>query len=181
MPLSPPVERTPQHIRRIQFSSFLRKDGLWDIEGALLDTKAVDMPRRNGKGIRKAGDPIHQMGVRLTFDRNMVVQSIEAVMDTHPFGGCPEALRALQSMVGASMTRGWRKTIDLHLGKTSGCTHMRDLLQGLATAAFQSVVPAFSDMNDQPPAYLGQCSGWRLDGAAVEEYFPQFFSRLDLS
>ena len=39
MPLSAPtVARTPQHIRRIHFNSFVREDGLWDIEGELLDT-----------------------------------------------------------------------------------------------------------------------------------------------
>ena len=39
MPLSPPAERERLHTRRYEFGGFRRKDGLWDIEGQLIDTK----------------------------------------------------------------------------------------------------------------------------------------------
>ncbi|MDH0048940.1 DUF2889 domain-containing protein [Comamonas terrigena] len=175
MPLSAPtVARTPQHIRRIHFNSFVREDGLWDIEGELLDTKAVDVPRVNSPGIRKAGDPIHHMWIRVTVNTQLVVQSIEAVMDAHPLGGCPAALEAMQKMVGSCMARGWRKSIETHLGTIAGCTHMRELLQSMATATFQSIVGAFTTTPDTPPRYLGQCKGWDFDGPGVAEHFPQF-------
>ncbi len=58
MPLSTPtVARTPQHIRQVNFRSYERADGLWDIEGELLDTKAIDLPRPNGEGIPQGGRP----------------------------------------------------------------------------------------------------------------------------
>ena len=104
MPLSTPtITRTPQHIRQVNYRSFERADGLWDIEGELLDTKAIDLPRPNGEGIRKAGDPIHHMHIRVTVNTQLVVQAIEAVMDAHPVQGCPAALHAMQRMVGCSM------------------------------------------------------------------------------
>jgi len=174
MPLSTPVARSPQHIRRIHFQSFRREDGLWDIEGELLDTKAIDVPRGPGRGIRKAGDPIHHMWIRTTINEQLVVQAIEAMMDAHPLGGCPAALAAMQNMVGSCMARGWRKSIEAHLGHVAGCTHMRELLQSMATAAFQSINAAFGAASDQPPRHLGQCKGWDFDGPGVAQYYPQF-------
>lgn len=175
MPLSTPtVARTPQHIRQVNFRSYERADGLWDIEGELLDTKAIDLPRPNGEGIRKAGDPIHHMHIRVTVNTQLVVQAIEAAMQAHPVQGCPAALDAMQRMVGCSMARGWRKSIDANLAGVAGCTHMRELLQNMATAAFQSIVSAFHTAPDQPPAYLGRCTGWSFNGPAVAQYHPQF-------
>jgi hypothetical protein len=175
MPLSTPtVARTPQHIRQVNFRSYERADGLWDIEGELLDIKAIDLPRPNGEGIRKAGDPIHHMHIRVTVNTQLVVQAIEAAMQAHPVQGCPAALDAMQRMVGCSMARGWRKSIDANLAGVAGCTHMRELLQNMATAAFQSIVSAFHTAPDQPPAYLGRCTGWSFNGPAVAQYHPQF-------
>ena len=175
MPLSAPtVARTPQHIRQVNFRSFERADGLWDIEGELLDTKAIDLPRPNGEGMRKAGDPIHHMLIRVTINTQLVVQAIEAHMEAHPIQGCPGALAAMQRMVGCSMAKGWRKSIDANLGSITGCTHMRELLQNMATAAFQSITTAFSAAPGQPPSYLGRCTGWDFDGPAMAEFYPQF-------
>lgn len=175
MPLSTPtVARTPQHIRQVNYRSFERADGLWDIEGELLDTKAIDQSRPNGDGVRKAGEPIHHMLIRVTVNTQLQVQAIEACMHAHPVQGCPGALDAMQRMVGCSMARGWRKSIDTHLAGVAGCTHMRELLQNMATAAFQSIVSAFSTQPDQPPAYLGRCTGWNFNGPAVAQYYPQF-------
>ena len=175
MPLSlPTVARTPQHIRQVNFRSFERADGLWDIEGELLDTKAIDMPRVNGTGLRKAGEPVHHMLIRVTINTQLVVQSIEASMEAHPLQGCPGALEAMQRMVGCCMAKGWRKSIATHLSGVAGCTHMRELLQNMATAAFQSIVSAFSAAPGQPPRYLGDCTGWDFEGPAVAQYYPQF-------
>ena len=175
MPLSTPtVARTPQHIRQVNYHSFERADGLWDIEGELIDTKAIDVPRVNGEGMRKAGEPIHHMLIRVTVDPQLVVHAIEAQMDAHPVQGCPGALDAMQRMVGCSMARGWRKAIETNLAGIAGCTHMRELLQNMATAAFQSIVSAFSTNPDQPPAYVGRCTGWDFNGPAVAQYFPKF-------
>lgn len=175
MPLSQPtITRTPQHIRQVNYRSFEREDGLWDIEGELLDTKAIDLPRPNGEGIRKAGDPIHHMLIRVTVNTQLVVQAIEACMQAHPVQGCPAALDAMQRMVGCSMARGWRKAIETNLAGITGCTHMRELLNNMATATFQSIVSAFSTTPDQPPAYLGRCTGWSFNGPAVMQYYPQF-------
>ena len=72
--------------------------------------------------MRKAGDPIHHMRIRVTVDTQLVVQAIEASLEAHPVQGCPGALAGMQRMVGCSMARGWRKAIDTQLAGIAGCT-----------------------------------------------------------
>ena len=181
MPLPPPAPRTLSHVRRVTYQGYQRKDGLWDIEAELHDSKAIDMPSRHASatdGIRRAGEPIHHMWLRVTVDTTLTVRAIESAMDAHPLGNCPESQRTLQRMIGVSMARGWRKAINQNLGGTAGCTHMRELLFNLATAAFQSVHAAFKQpSSDTPPRHLDQCHGWALDGAGVKEHYPQFYRR----
>lgn len=179
MPLSAPVARTARHTRRVTYQGFEREDGLWDMEGELHDSKTCDQPSLRHPGqIRPAGAPVHHMWLRVTVDRNLVVHAIESAMDAHPLGECPAAQRALQSMVGCSMARGWRQAIQTNLGGVAGCTHMRELLFNLATATFQTIHEAFQSKDGEPPRYLGQCTGWSWNGQGVREHYPQFYKRL---
>lgn len=175
MPLTTPAPRTARHVRRVTYQGFERDDGLWDIEGELHDSKTHELPSLlTPGGMRAPGTPIHHMRLRVTVDRQLVVQAIESSMDAHPLGGCTQAQRSLQAMVGCSMARGWRQAIQTHLGGVAGCTHLRELLFNLATAAFQSVQGAFQSAGDEPPRHLGQCTGWDLAGEGVRVHYPQF-------
>lgn len=178
MPLSAPVPRKTSHIRRVSYQGYEREDGLWDMEAELHDSKAHDMPTFRHQGVRLAGDPIHHMWLRVTIDRKLVVHAIEAAMDAHPLQDCPQARPALQGMVGACMARGWRQAIAQHMGGVASCTHLRELLFNMATAAFQTLPAAFGGGDpDTPPRHLGQCTGWDFEGNGVKEYFPQFYGR----
>ena len=178
MPLSAPVPRKTSHIRRVTYQGYEREDGLWDMEAELHDSKAHDMPSFRHQGVRLAGDPIHHMWLRVTIDRKLVVHVIEAAMDAHPLQDCPQARPALQGMVGACMARGWRQAIAQHMGGVASCTHLRELLFNMATAAFQTLPAAFGGGDpDTPPRHLGQCTGWDFEGNGVKEYFPQFYGR----
>ena len=58
----------------------------------------------------------------------------------------------------------------------SSCTHLRELLFNLATAAFQTLPAAFTPADaDEPPRHLGQCTGWNLEGNGVRLYYPKFY------
>ena len=178
MSLSAPVPRKTSHIRRVTYQGYEREDGLWDMEAELHDSKAHDMPSFRHQGVRLAGDPIHHMWLRVTIDRKLVVHAIEAAMDAHPLQDCPQARPALQGMVGACMARGWRQAIAQHMGGVASCTHLRELLFNMATAAFQTLPAAFGGGDpDTPPRHLGQCTGWDFEGNGVKEYFPQFYAR----
>src|SRR5690606_1430612 len=71
MSLSAPVRaRQPIHTRSIRVDSYLREDGLWDLQAELVDTKAYDFPIRNGD-THCAGDPVHHMRLRVTIDDDL--------------------------------------------------------------------------------------------------------------
>jgi hypothetical protein len=82
----------------------------------------------------------------------------------------------MDALIGARLGKGWRKTIQTHLGGIAGCTHLRELLSSLATAAFQSIPGALSgNGEDKPPLYLGTCKSWDFNGPVVMRIYPKFY------
>lgn len=176
--------RTPVHTRDVQFRSFLRQDGLWDIEATLLDTKAYDQVAIE-RGPLPAGTPIHHMHIRLTIDDSFMVREVQVAMPATPFGECQHTRAPLDLLVGSQVGRGWRKIIQEKMGGERGCTHLRELLAGMGTVAFQTVgrhrahlrkqagLPEPIQLTPRPP--LGECLGWAFDGAPMQRYRPEFF------
>src|SRR5215212_5289728 len=76
------VERELTHTRRVRYEGYKRSDGMWDIEAHLLDTKNHDYQLKTG--VRRAGQPIHDMWLRITIDRRFDIVDAEASMDTVP-------------------------------------------------------------------------------------------------
>ena len=184
--LPSPASRRPIHTRNIRFEGFLRDDGLWDIEGELKDTKTYGFQRSDGTDM-PPGTPIHHMRIRVTVDEDMVIREIAAAMGATPFGECQQGVDPMQRMVGARLGPGWRQAIEKALGGVRGCTHLRELLFNLATAAYQTVFPwrererreagQTSTQASQPPYHLGRCIAWDPHGAVTQRYYPQFFGR----
>ena len=162
------------HTRRVEYRGYLRDDGLWDIEGELHDSKPHGFDIQ-GEGRWAPGEPVHHMLMRVTIDPAWVIRDIAVCMDAYPHGPCPEAMAPLQRMVGETLGRGWRQTIERHMGGIQGCTHLRELLFNLATAAFQTRTDAFAPTpGGPPPAHLGQCLAWDFNGPVVERVYPMF-------
>ena len=175
MPLSPPAPRTHLHDRRVVYRGYRRDDGLWDIEAELSDTKTMpfEIP---GEGRWEAGQPVHGMAIRLTVDRQTVVHAIEVAMDHVPHGPCPQAAAPMQRMVGCQLSRGWRRSIEQHLGGIQGCAHLRELLFNMATAAFQTMVQDVTPVDpEHPPPHLGKCLTWDFEGPVVHKRYPKFY------
>ena len=84
MPLSEPAARQPLHNRQYDFRGYRREDGLWDIEGRIVDTKTYAFENQH-RGQIEAGTPVHDMQVRLTLDDDFLIRDIEAVTDASPF------------------------------------------------------------------------------------------------
>jgi hypothetical protein len=182
MTLSTPKPRQLFHTRQVTFHGYHRDDGLWDIEAELLDTKARDWPSYE-QGVQPPDAPIHHMLARLTLDDGLIVVAIEASMRSTPFAECMGSLPGLQKLVGARVASGWRKAIDTCLGSTAGCTHMREMLISMGTAAFQTLSRGNTKSSDskpvvlvtRPPPHLGQCMAWDFDGPVVERHRPEFY------
>ncbi len=181
--MPPPVPRKHLHTRNFTYRGYLREDGLWDLEGEMQDVKAYafDMMER---GRMEPGTPVHGLSIRVTIDDRMKIHAIAASMDFTPYGECSRGEDPMQRMVGHSMGPGWRQTIERELGGIKGCTHMRELLFNLATAAYQTVFP-WRDREreaagtppaalDKPPHHVGRCIAWDFDGPVVAKIYPQF-------
>ena len=141
MPLSPPPERELLHSRDIVLRGYRRADGLYDIEAQLTDTKTYGSANRD-RGYIHAGEPIHGMWLRLTVDEQRRIVACEAASDHTPYAICPAAAPNFARLAGLQIKPGFLKEAARRVGGTLGCTHLRELLQQMATTAYQTIDPA---------------------------------------
>jgi hypothetical protein len=141
MPLSPPAAREHLHTRAIEINGYRRSDGRYDIEAHLTDCKSFGQTNYD-RGYIDAGDPVHDMWLRLTVDETMHIQAVEAVSDKTPYAMCPTAAPNFVRLVGMQIKAGFLREANHLVGGTVGCTHLRELLQQMATTAFQTINPA---------------------------------------
>ena len=183
MPLPAPQARTHLHTRAVVYRGYRREDGLWDLEAEMTDTKTYTL-ERSERGAMPPGTPLHGMAIRATVDDNMTIREIVSSSDHTPFSECQQGTDPMQQMVGATMGPGWRQAIERALGGTRGCTHLRELLFNMATAAYQTI-PVYRDHlrrqagipeseNAGPPYHLGKCIAWDFDGPLVARKHPKF-------
>ena len=176
MPLaSSPVLRTRLHTRRVSYEGFQRDDGLFDIEGHLTDVKEQDYALLTG--VRAAGDPVHEMWVRITIGPDYVVQAIEVQTDEMPYPGvCDEITPAYSALVGASLIRGFRKTLYDAMGGVRGCSHITELLAQAPTAAVQTFAGLRSEnAGDAKPFQLDRCHALDTGKDTVRRYYARWY------
>lgn len=184
MPLSAAVEREPIHTRSVTCRGYRRADGLWDIEGHLVDTKAYAFHSR-ARGTLEPGEPVHNMWLRLTVDDDLVVRGAEAQTDAAPFAVCPAITPAFDKLVGLKIAPGWNRQVKQLLGGVLGCTHLVELLGPIATTAFQTIFPlreqerrdrgeASSESGGMAP--VNTCHAMRSDGPVVQELWPERYT-----
>jgi len=140
MPLTPPAAREPLHTREIRICGYRRADGLFDIEAQLADTKSYGFVNRD-RGYIDAGETLHGMSLRLTLDETMTIVASEAATDHAPYAICPSAAPAFAALAGLQIKPGFLREANHRVGGPVGCTHLRELLQQMATVAFQTINP----------------------------------------
>ena len=185
MPLSEPVAREMLHQRAIEVRGYLRGDGNYDIEATLEDTKSMgfDSP---GRGWIASGEPLHQMRVRMTIDDTMTILTCEAVTELGPYPICPGGAASMGLLAGLTIKPGFLKAANQVLGGTTGCTHLRELLQQMATVAFQTMWPArarkaaageaVARPADGSARLLNTCFAYASDGAVVRQRWPHLYT-----
>ncbi len=141
MPLSPPQQREAIHKRAIEINGYRRADGLFDIEAHLTDTKSFGQTNYD-RGYIDAGEPLHDMWLRLTIDSGMHIVEAEAISDQTPYAMCPAAAPNFSRLTGLQIKAGFLRDANHLVGGAVGCTHLRELLQQMATTAFQTINPA---------------------------------------
>ncbi|MGH6952826.1 MAG: DUF2889 domain-containing protein [Alphaproteobacteria bacterium] len=181
MPLSPPAARERLHDRVVECRGYRRKDGLWDIEGHLVDSKSYGFPNRD-RGRVSAGEPVHEMWLRLTIDDDMVIHEAEAATDFGPYRICPDITPNFRTLKGLKIGPGFRRAAHAVVGGTKGCTHLVELLGPLATTAYQTLFSALSNRaradaeSGQRPAMLDTCHAYASDSEVVRRNWPKFYT-----
>ena len=201
MPLSPPVAREALHKRAIEINGYRRADGLYDIEAQLTDTKSFAQSNFD-RGSIAAGEPIHDMWLRLTVDETMHIVACEAVSDHTPYAVCPQAAPNFSRLVGLRIKSGFLREANHRVGGPVGCTHLRELLQQVATTAFQTINPArvrremqakgeqdrpgsdrtdlrISEKMGGAPKIVNTCLAYAADGPVVKRRWPQLYTGPD--
>jgi hypothetical protein len=185
--LPEPVSRRHMHTRDIVCEGFLRDDGLWDIEASLRDTKTYEFTETY-RGKRGPADPVHLMHVRLTIDDSLTVHDIAVAMPETPYPICSESAANFKSIIGLQIGSSWRSEVNKRVGRTNGCTHVRELLFPMATVAIQTIKGWGEDNppKDKPglvglpddttikPAFINGCYAWSDKRAMIAEIYPLF-------
>ena len=139
MPLSPHAKRREVHHRVIDMKAYEREDGLYDIEAQLVDRKPFAAEIFGLSHPVPAGQPRHDLWLRLTVDDRFVVRGIEASSDVTPYNVCKEAESTLGSIIGLQIASGWSTKVKQRLRGSASCTHLMEMLIPLATAAYQGI------------------------------------------
>ena len=182
MPLSQAADREKIHNRAISNTAYQRADGLVDVEGHILDIKPF--PHHLLDSHRAAGEPVHDLWLRLTIDKKMEVREAEAKLDVGAHGICHLVAPNFKDLAGLKIGPGWNRMVRQRVGRGRGCTHLVEMLAQMATTAIQAMgaerAPAGKDTesNIDVPRRLGSemlntCYTYNQDSEFVKKYFPE--------
>ena len=181
MPLSEPAEREELHARDIAIRGYVRADGLIDVEAHMTDIKSYAFANRD-RGTIAPGEPLHGMWLRMTVDPSLRIAACEASMEYTPYAICPGVAPNFARLAGLSIKPGFLREAGLRVGGTQGCTHLRELLQQVATVAFQTLhsVRTRDSAADTAPkgmsALMNTCHAYASDGELVRERWPGLYT-----
>ena len=179
-PLPKAAPRKSLHTRSVQCKGYIRDDGLYDIEGTLVDVKSNAFHNMD-RGRVEPGEPIHEMWIRLTVDIDLNVIDVEARNVWGPYSICGDITPNFKRLKGLAIKHGWsQKTREL-LGGTQGCTHLVELLGPIATTAFQTI---YADRvardkregRQEKPALIGSCHAYAPDSPVVAIRHPEHYT-----
>nr|WP_255501281.1 DUF2889 domain-containing protein [Mitsuaria sp. WAJ17] len=177
MSLSP--ERQLMHRRAIAVQVYSRADGLFEVEAELQDSKTRDIPLAGG--IRRAGEPVHDMGLWLVVDRHLGILAATSGTRWMPYPGqCDQHGDAYRQLVGLNLMNGFRAAVKQRLAGVKGCTHLTELCQHLPTAVIQAFAGVVLDVREgtedgAPPFQIDRCHALRSDGAVVQTHYPRWY------
>ena len=184
MPLpSPAADRRLQHRRSLVVEVFDRADRLWEVEASLVDVKTRDVAMESG--LRRTGQPIHEMLLRLVVDERFDVLAAGSETGWMPYPGhCDHHGDAYARLVGLNLLRGFRQGLRERLGGVLGCTHLTELAQVVPTAVIQAMAGLVIDTRGagdgaERPFQIDRCHALRSDGEVVRLHYPRWHRQPD--
>lgn len=184
--LSAPAARALLHLRDIALRGYQRDDGLFDIEAHLTDTKTYAFPNEDRGGRIEAGEPLHEMKLRITVDEDMTIRACEAATLNGPHRMCPEITPNFSRLAGLRIGAGFLKAARERVGGVHGCTHLVELLGQIGTTAFQTLYAVRArrareraqagQAPSRPPTLLNTCHAYASDSPVVLRRWPEFYT-----
>jgi hypothetical protein len=179
MPLPASIRRDDLHLRTFEMRGYEREDGLFEVEGHLIDRKAKPL-HVDGRDIAP-GVPVHDMWVRIVFDDELVVRDVVAMSDVTPYPTCKEATAAMRLVIGERMVHGWTSLVKQRLGGKAGCTHLMEMLIPLATVAYQTLSHVRVARPDEldgsgRPRKIDTCYAFASERDVVKRRWPPFYT-----
>jgi len=172
-------ERQLKHRRSVSVQIYACGNGRWQVDAEITDVKTRDA--KLAGGVRQAGDPIHDMLLRIVVDEQFNILEAGAETRWMPYPGlCDDHGDAYARLVGLNLLKGFRRDVIERLGGTAGCTHLTELTQVLPTAVIQAFAGEVLDTREdnpsgQRPFQIDRCHALRADGQAVKLFYPRWY------
>ena len=181
MPLTEPAPRKLAHTRVVTCQGYQRDDGLWDIEGRIVDTKPYRFQNRDRGGWIEADEALHDMCIRLTINLDLEVIDVDAVIDYSPFNYCKSVSQVARNLIGLQIAPGWTQKSKRAMGANRGCTHLTELLGPVATTAIQTIASAKSRLGQAKArrssnVFLDSCHTYASDSPVVKLHWPEHYT-----
>ena len=167
------------HHRNIDFAGYMRSDGLFQVQGRVMDQRPQGSLEPETSPVTDATEMIHDLGIDIIFDANMTVLAVRTVSKTYPYRQCPSGGDALQAIVGMRIGAGWSSEVRKRLPSAGVCAHLKEILIPLASAAYQSMTfqrlrqPDLVD-DAGKPRKINSCYAYRDSGELVLSRWPQY-------
>ena len=172
-------ERQLKHRRNIDVQIYSRGGGLWEVDAHITDVRSRDT--QMSFGVLPAGQPIHDMLLRLVVDERFNILEAGAQTTAMPYRGECDSYGDLYSrLVGLNLMKGFRHAVKERLGGVQGCTHITELGQVLPTAVVQAFAGVVLDTRgerdgSQQPFQIDRCHALRSDGEVVRHIYPRWY------
>jgi hypothetical protein len=182
--MSDAIERKELHHRQIDLRFYERFDGLYEVEGRLVDRKTHPFRRLLQDQDSPPGTPLHDIVVRLVVDADMTVRDASAGYGASPFELCHGAANTLAPLKGLRMGSGWNKRVRELLGGAASCTHIVEILGPMATTVFQGLAPLriAAQMQGDGDAFksrIDSCYAYGRDREVVARLWPKLRRQAD--
>jgi hypothetical protein len=164
--------RQLKHTRRLDVHVFARGDGLWEVDATISDTKTRDA--RMAASIRLAGEPIHDMLLRLVVDERFNIVEAGAQTRAMPYPDlCNAYGDAYGRLVGLNLLQGFRAALRERV------TELAQILPTAVVQAFAGEVLDTRGEGAERPFQIDRCHALRADGEAVRNYYPRWYRSAD--
>jgi hypothetical protein len=160
------------HTRKIEINTLDLGDHRVLVEGELEDTRrSPSSPEESQAGPFL----VHHLVARIWVQGpDLTISAVDAEMKRIPRPGCPEALAAIQKLVGLRIISGFTQKVKDLIGDVRGCSHLTNLFLTLGPVAVQGYWAAYGRRpearsldNPAISRVIDSCHLWRKDGPYV--------------